>query len=93
MVNLIFREGNRHVDPSWGTQPSLARKCAAMTNNHVSKLTCPIHKARSRATLLVDVAAGSEAWDIVDYCCEDFCDMIAKQVPPPWNHRKLQQAA
>lgn len=83
MINLIFREGNRHVDPVWDTRPALVESCRNVTDNRISRLTCPTHKHGTRATLLVDVSHGNESWDLVDYCCERFRHIISEKMPYP----------
>ncbi len=83
MINLIFREGNRHVDPVWETQPTLVESCKSVMESKVSRLSCPIHKHGARATLLVDVSHGNESWDVADYCCEKFCRTISDKMPYP----------
>lgn len=85
MINLIFREGNRHVDPVWDTRPSLVRSCTTIVESKVSRLSCPNHRSRSRATLLVDVRPGSTSWGITDFCCERFCQIISQNMPHPWK--------
>jgi len=93
----MFRDGNRHVDPVWDLRSELLNKIREVSASSVSKLNCPAHRSRCRATLLIDVSQGSSAWDVVDYCCEDFCRAIAGGMPHPWNHppgmKKLDRAA
>ena len=97
MINLIFREGNRHVDPVWDKRPEFIDSCRSVLNSKVSHLTCPAHRSGSRATLLIDVRPGSESWEVVDYCCERIRAAIAERMPYPPNHpsatRHLDRAA
>ncbi len=97
MINIMFREGNRHVSPVLELRRDLLIKLNNVTESNVWRLSCPTHKSRSHATLLIDVAKGSAAWDIVDFCCEDFCHEITNRMPHPWNHRpgmrRLERAA
>jgi len=83
----MFREGNKHVSPVLNVRRELLHKLNNVTESNVWKLNCPTHKSRSRATLLIDISEGSAEWDIVDFCCEDFCREIATGMPQPWNHR------
>ncbi len=87
MINIMFREGNKHVSPVLDLRRELLNKLSNVTESNVWKLSCPTHKSRSRATLLIDVAEGSSEWNIVDFCCEDFCHEISNGMPHPWNHR------
>lgn len=81
MVNLILKDGNRHVDPLWDTRPVIVEILRTVTGSRVPRLTCPAHKSQSRATLLMDVKAGKGSWQILDFCCESFCRAIAERMP------------
>ena len=97
MINMIFRDGNRHVDPARDLEPELIGKFAGLSRGKEQRFVCPTHKSRSHATILVNVAPGSKECDIVDFCCEDFCREIRSGMPYPWNQlrssRRLETAA
>lgn len=97
MVKIMFKEGNRHVSPMLDARRVVLDKLSNVTDSNVWKLNCPTHKSRSQATLLIDVTEGSNEWDIVDFCCEDFRHQIITEMPQPWNHRpgirRIDQAA
>ncbi len=97
MINLIFREGNRHVDPVWDKRPEFIESCRSVVNSKVSLLACPVHRSASRATLLIDVRPGRESWEIVDYCCERIRAAIAEKMPYPSDYpsatRRFDRAA
>lgn len=86
MVNLIFRDGNRHVDPVWDTRPALIDSFRSIMESKVSRLSCPSHKSRCKATLLIDVRSGSTSWDIADFCCEHFRRTIKDNMPYPYKN-------
>ncbi len=87
MINIMFREGNKDVGPLMSHRRELLSKLMNVTESKVWRLNCPTHKSRSRATILLDVSDGSTEWDLVDFCCEDFCREITNGMPHPWNHR------
>jgi len=97
MINILFREGNKHVSPILDLRRELLNKLSNVTESNVWRLNCPTHRSRSRATLVIDVAEGSDEWDVMDFCCEDFRREITTIMPHPWNHppgiRKFEQAA
>ncbi len=80
MVNLILKEGNKQVDPLWDARPVILEICRNVAGSRVPRLTCPVHKSHSRATLLVDVSTGKGSWQILDFCCENFCRAIAERM-------------
>ncbi|HEY9167167.1 MAG TPA: hypothetical protein VIS48_13510 [Candidatus Kryptonia bacterium] len=96
MVNLIFREGNRHVVLS-NLPADQSVKITNLAETRIHKFNCPVHKSHSRATLLIDIADGSGEWNIVDYCCEEFYHEISSGMPFPWDRppgiRRLNRAA
>jgi hypothetical protein len=45
MINLIFKEGNRHVDPVWDKRHEFIESCRSVLDSKVSHLTCPAHRS------------------------------------------------
>ncbi len=97
MINLVFKEGNKHVDPVWEKRPEFIQGCKSWLDSKVSHLACPTHRSGSRATLLIDVRPGLESWEVVDYCCERIRTAIAEKMPYPSNYpaatRHIDRAA
>jgi len=86
MINIIFREGNKHVDPLAVSYEGRLNEFKNIMQEGFVKLVCPNHASKGHATVLIDLALGSSEWDIFDHCCPDFCDEIINEIPYPWNH-------
>ncbi len=91
MVNLILKEGNRHVDPSWDARPVIVEISKSMAQSRIQRLNCPVHKSQSRATLLLDVGSGRVSWQILDYCCESFRRTLAQKMPKPLSRNNIDR--
>ncbi len=91
MVKLIFKDGEKYVDPNVGLQPPMFERFRDVMNGALASLGCPNHGASSYATLMVNVDYDDSNWEIMDFCCTDFSRIVEAEMPFPWSRARRHQ--
>ena len=91
MVKLIFKDGENYIDPNNDLQPPVLERFKDVISGALSPLNCPKHGKSSHAILVVNVDHGDSGWEVVDFCCEDFSNLVEAEMPFPWSHAQRHQ--